>query len=61
MTMPSLIFYFAPGSSSMAAHIALHEVGAAFEARPVSLARKQTPRRRVHRDQPRRSGTRARH
>lgn len=32
-----LTFYFAPGSSSMAPHIALHEVGADFESRPVSL------------------------
>jgi len=32
-----LTLYFAPGSSSMAAHIALHEVGAAFEARPMSF------------------------
>jgi glutathione S-transferase len=32
-----LTFYFAPGSSSMAAHIALHEVGAAFEGRPMSF------------------------
>jgi len=32
-----LILYFAPGSSSMAAHIALHEVGAAFEGRPMSF------------------------
>ena len=32
-----LTLYFAPGSSSMAAHIALHEVGAAFESRPVLL------------------------
>lgn len=37
-----LTLYFAPGSSSMAAHIALHEVGAVFEARPVSFARKET-------------------
>ena len=37
-----LTFYFAPGSSSMAAHIALHEVGAEFEPRPVSFARKET-------------------
>jgi len=37
-----LILYFSPGSSSMAAHIALHEVGAAFEAKPLSLARKET-------------------
>ena len=32
-----LIFYFAPGSSSMATHIALHEVGAAFEPRLLSF------------------------
>lgn len=33
-----LTFYFAPGSSSMAVHIALHETGAPFEARPMSFA-----------------------
>ena len=32
-----LEFYFAPGSSSMAVHIALHETGAPFEARPLSF------------------------
>jgi glutathione S-transferase len=32
-----LTLYFAPGSSSMAAHIALHEVGASFEAKPMSF------------------------
>lgn len=32
-----LTLYFAPGASSMAPHIALHEVGADFEARPVSF------------------------
>jgi len=32
-----LTLYFAPGSSSMAVHIALHEVGAAFDARPMSF------------------------
>src|SRR5262249_35684728 len=32
-----LTLYFAPGSSSMAAHIALHEVGAPFEGRPMSF------------------------
>jgi glutathione S-transferase len=37
-----LTFYFAPGSSSMAPHIMLHEVGAAFEARPLSFASKDT-------------------
>lgn len=33
-----LTFYFCPGSSSFAAHIALHETGAPFESRPISLA-----------------------
>jgi glutathione S-transferase len=37
-----LTLYFAPGSSSMAAHIALHEVGAAFESRPLSFAKRET-------------------
>jgi glutathione S-transferase len=36
-----LALYFAPGSSSMAAHIALHEVGADFDPRPLSFARKE--------------------
>jgi glutathione S-transferase len=36
-----LIFWFAPGASSMATHIALHEVGAEFDARLVSLPRKE--------------------
>jgi len=31
--------YFAPGSSSFAPHIALHEVGVPFEARPMSFAK----------------------
>ena len=35
-----LTFYFAPGSSSMAVHIALHEVGVPFESRPISFARR---------------------
>jgi glutathione S-transferase len=34
-----LTLYFAPGASSMAVHIALHEIGVAFEPRPISLAR----------------------
>ena len=37
-----LTLYFAPGSSSMAAHIALHEIGVPFEAVPVSFARNET-------------------
>ncbi len=37
-----LTFYFAPGSSSMAVHIALHEVRVPFEARPLSFARRET-------------------
>jgi glutathione S-transferase len=36
-----LTLYHSPGSSSMAAHIALHEVGAAFESRVISFARKE--------------------
>ena len=34
-----LIFYFSPGSSSMATHIALHEVAAQFDARFVPLSK----------------------
>lgn len=37
-----LTFYFAPGSSSMAPHIALHEIGCPFEGRPISMAKKET-------------------
>jgi glutathione S-transferase len=36
-----LTFYFVPGSSSMAVHIALQEIGASFEARPISFARSE--------------------
>jgi len=32
-----LTLYFAPGSSSMAVHIALHEIGVAFDGRPMSF------------------------
>jgi glutathione S-transferase len=32
-----LTLWFSPGSSAMATHIALHEVGAEYEARPISL------------------------
>jgi glutathione S-transferase len=37
-----LTLYFAPGSSSMAPHIALQEIGVAFEAVPVSFAKNET-------------------
>jgi len=37
-----LTFYFAPGSSSMAPHIALHEIGCAFEPRPLSFHNRET-------------------
>jgi glutathione S-transferase len=37
-----LTLYFAPGSSSMAPHIALHEIGAPFESRPLSFHRKES-------------------
>jgi glutathione S-transferase len=37
-----LTLYFAPGSSSMAPHVALHEIGVPFESRVVSFACKET-------------------
>ena len=36
-----MTLYFAPGASSMAPYIALHEVGATFDAVPLSLKRKE--------------------
>lgn len=36
-----LTLYFSPGSSSMAVHIALHEIGVNFERRLVSLAKRE--------------------
>lgn len=36
-----LTLYFAPGSSSMAPHIALHEVGVPFESRPLSFMKRE--------------------
>ena len=36
-----LTLYFCPGSSSMAPHIALHEIGVPFEGKPISLADKE--------------------
>ncbi len=36
-----LTLYFTSGASSMAPHIALHEVGAPFESRHISLANKE--------------------
>src|SRR5207245_3236327 len=36
-----LTLYMSPGSSSMAPHIALHEIGVEFESRWVSFARRE--------------------
>jgi glutathione S-transferase len=40
METPMLTLYFAPGASSMAPHLALHEIPVLFEARPVSFRRR---------------------
>ena len=37
-----LTLYYAPGSSSFAAHIALNEIGAPFEGRRLSIPNKET-------------------
>ena len=39
-----LTLYFAPGTSSMATHIALHEIGVPFESCPLSFARQEQRR-----------------
>jgi glutathione S-transferase len=36
-----LTLYLSPGSSSMAPHIALHEIGVDFESRPISFAKRE--------------------
>ncbi len=36
-----LTLYLSPGSSAMATHIALHEIGVPFEARPLSFAKRE--------------------
>jgi glutathione S-transferase len=40
--MTELKLYFAPGSSSMAVHIALHEIGTKFDSQPMSFYRNDT-------------------
>jgi glutathione S-transferase len=39
--MPNLTLYMSPGSSSMAPHIALNEIGVGFEPRWLSFAKKE--------------------
>src|SRR5262249_12953402 len=39
--MTMLTLYFAPGSSSMAPHVALHEIGVPFESRPISFLKRE--------------------
>ena len=47
-----LTLYFSPGSSSMAVHIALHEIGVAFERRLVSLSEEGAAQARIPRVNP---------
>ena len=42
MNASALTLYYAPGSSSMTPHVALHEIGVPFAGRPVSFAKKET-------------------
>ena len=50
-TRAIMLTFFAPGTSSMAPHIALHEIGVPFEIRPLSFATEETPHARLSRDQ----------
>ena len=51
-----LTLYFAPGSSSMAPHIALHEIGTPFESRPLSFHKKENRESGIPGDQSGRQG-----
>jgi glutathione S-transferase len=46
-----LTLYLSPGSSSMAPHIALHEIGVEFESRWISFAKRRTVCARIPRAQ----------
>ena len=41
MSVTALTLYFSPGSSSMAVHIALHEIGVPFDAKSLSFHKKE--------------------